>query len=389
MSWLVGAHVTLGGEILFRFSKDKFRSSLEPGQVDSNGEVIGDCDMSGSDTRLHFKPFFLWESRDLKYRLEIPLVLMTLCYDGMRAGSRYRRTGLYPEIVTSFNWRINYDFSVVASAAYRHTEGGFRDFIDTPLYTSYRTLFAPGNGRLSESDAAVFDVGVNYRNIVTAVFASVKSRYSYTRRNSTVISQVSDELTASGRSAAPSTLSDFSVTGELSKRLAAIRSTFKLSASWSRRQSSFVRNSVALSSVMNVWHVSVSVGGSWFGDLVDGDLRGSYISSLQTVGSGDRSPVIGNLSLSAGLSVFPVRAFELFGLCDYRRNSLAGQQASGRFFADAGVRYRMKKWDFELRFNNITGQKTFSNQIYDGPDYISYVYRLRPFETLVTVRMTF
>lgn len=387
MSWLIGSHVTVGGELMFRYNHESFESALEP-ERDDDGRT-GFNDVAGSDTRVNVKPFFLWENRDVKYTVEVPLVFASLRYS-LRGNNRdYRYSEIYPEINNSLNCRLGRDVKMTVGGAYRRSTGGLRNFITTPFYTGYRTLGALGNGRLGRSDTYSAELGLYYRNPLKALFASLNSKYSFARRNSTGISNVSDDLTASAFSDSPSNNESLSVASEISKRASSIGTTFKLSVSWNRLNSSCIRNEIKLNSATDSWMFGGSVNGSWLGDRIVGSLGCNYMRSSQTIDSSADSPAIDNVALSARISLFPHPSVELFGRFDYQYSGHSREVAVDQYFVDAGARYKIKKWDFELKLNNLAGQKIYVNRIFDGPDYISYIYRLRPMEAVAVVRMTF
>lgn len=388
MSWLIGSHVTVGGEFMFSYNRESFESMLEPEHFEDDVRV-GVNDLSGSDTRLAVKSFFVWENRKLKYLLNVPFVIASLRYSSFEDFRDYRYSEVYPEVNNSLNFRINHDLRLSLNGGYSRSTGGIRNFITTPLYTSYRTFGAPGNGRLGRTDAYSADFGFYYRNTIKSLFASLNAKYSHSRQNSTLVSNVSDDLTASAHSDSPSNTGYLTLASELSKRAMSIGTTFKLSMMWSRLNTSCIRNNVELRSVMDSWVVRATVKGAWLRDRIVGSLSGVYMRSDREVGANGLSPAINDVSLSSRLSVFPHESVELFGGFDYRYSAHSSDVAVNQYFVDAGARYKIKKWEFELQLNNITGQKMYVNRIFDGPDYICSSYRLRPFEVVALVKMTF
>lgn len=388
MSWLIGSHVTVGGELMFRYNHESFESSCVPLQSDREPET-GFNDVSGSDARCYAKPYFLWENRTVRYSVEVPIVVASLRYSSRYNDKDYNFSEIYPEVNTSLNCRFGHFIKMSANGSYRRSTGGLRDFITTPLYTSYRSLSMLGNGRLGRSDSYSADVGVYFRDALKALFASLNAKYGHGRNNSTSISDVSDDLTASAFSDAPSDHSSVSVSSEVSKRASSIGTTFKLLASWNRSDYSCVRNDVDLSSVTNSWMLGGSVNGSWLHDRLVASVSCNYTRSELSVGSDGASSAIDAVALASRLSVFSHESVELFFRFDWQYSGSSSRASVNQYFADAGARYKVKSWEFELQFNNLSGQKTYVNRVFDGLDYMVYSYRLRPFEVLAVMRMTF
>ena len=107
------------------------------------------------------------------------------------------------------------------------------------------------------------------------------------------------------------------------------------------------------------------------------------------MGSDGASSAIDAVALASRLSVFPHESVELFFRFDWQYSGSSSRASVNQYFADAGARYKVKSWEFELQFNNLSGQKTYVNRVFDGLDYMVYSYRLRPFEVLAVMRMTF
>lgn len=388
IAWLIGSHVTLGADLSFSFMREAFKSRIDP-EMEENGIRLGYNNVSFSNVSAVVRPFFIWQNNSLYFKLYTQLALYDLkIFDNLIA-SENNFVRFYPGFNISLNYKINHEFRANIDGGFRQSTGGLRNFITGPVYTNYRMLSALGSGRLGCSRLLFADAGMAYREVVHAVFASLKAKISRNYYNSIGFTDVSDSQTVGGMLYGDSHNDNAGLDFAFSKRFIPINLTAKIDASWDVSRNYSVRDGVDLHSDLSNWILKGDVSGSWFSDRLVAGLACSYSKVTQRIDSNSARSDIDQFAMSAHLSVFPHEFVELFGKLSMQSCNFSHDTHVNQIFVDAGARYRRERWELELRLNNLSGQKTYSYSVFDGPDCISYKCRLRPFEAFAILRVLY
>lgn len=388
LSWLVGPYATLGFDLLFNVSSETFWSGCYP---DSKGDdaSVGRNDVSFTGMTTSAKPYFQWRHGGLSLKLRAGLALTYQKVGDKLKESDRNFFDLYPDADVSLLYKLGYDLTFNLNGAYRRSTGGIRNFVTTPVYSSYRMLRALGSGRLGCSQSFNASGGMAYREIVTAVFASVNANMSRTHYNAITFTDVSDSQTVSGSVDAGTNADALAVRAELSKRFRSISTTAGIVASCDFGRNSSLRDGKVLVSDLSGFSLKGSVDGSWLSGRIIGGVNCSYARFSQKVDAVGLRSNNDQIMLQAKLSLFMHESLELYGNLNFVSFAVNGNPRVNHYFVDAGLRFRKSRWEIALGLNNITDQRTYFYSVFDGPDYISYNYRLRPFEAIVVLRTSF
>lgn len=383
MEWLVGSHVSLGAILDFKIKYDSFASVL------AEDQSTGRNDVSGYKATTEFTPFFVWQNYELKWRTEVPIRLFDLAYDDRVADSRYTRHRPYPGISSTLSYSFPFHMKFTAGASYRQDIGDISNFITVPVYRSYRDISAQGSGLLGETSTASINSALSYRNSLHDVFGSVSFTHNWRTSNSTAVSDVSPEQTATSFADSKSRSRNMILTVSTSKRIRPINTTVTLNTSWNTSHNTFIRGDRLIGSGLSYLSVDGSVRGTLFSDRLALGFVGSFTHTTQKIDIGEAPPAIDDMSARIEISVFPIKQIEIFSHVTYNRTQLTEDKYLNPVFVDGGARYRSGRWEVELRLNNLTDRRTYSYQIFYNLDRIAYTYRLRPAEAIATIRMTF
>jgi hypothetical protein len=109
-------------------------------------------------------------------------------------------------------------------------------------------------------------------------------------------------------------------------------------------------------------------------------------SKSYTVERPDRFPPIRGTSQNIQINIFPMKTLTINISAEHQYNSAINDGNRYTSFADAGVKFRHKKLDLELEFNNIFNSKQYVSASYSDISTYYYTYNLRPASVLLRAR---
>jgi len=88
-------------------------------------------------------------------------------------------------------------------------------------------------------------------------------------------------------------------------------------------------------------------------------------------------------SHNISLSYSPIDQLTIYGQMDFSRREISTDNYKNMQLFDAGVRYKRKKFEAELKLNNLLNTKEYSYTVVNQLDIFSYKYYLNPREVLL------
>lgn len=114
-----------------------------------------------------------------------------------------------------------------------------------------------------------------------------------------------------------------------------------------------------------------------------------YSISRQSYDSTLPSSSFNSFSLLGQISVYPLKNLEIYASADYSKIKLGDNNYKNNFFVDAGIRYSVKKFDFEIKGENLTDMRRYAYTLYNSMDITFSSYDLRPLELTASVKYRF
>ena len=96
-----------------------------------------------------------------------------------------------------------------------------------------------------------------------------------------------------------------------------------------------------------------------------------------------------NWNATMDVSVHPMHKLEFKLMPEFASNALASGRRQNNFFLNASGRLKLKRWEFELLFNNVTDRRVASITTINNLVESSSTVWLRGFETMATIRFDF
>ncbi|MDE5675603.1 MAG: TonB-dependent receptor [Muribaculaceae bacterium] len=384
LSWYLKNDISVGTSLSFEINHDSFSSSaVIPGKDDRRNDLSGWSIVTGAE------PFFKCNILGVSWKTSLPLNLYNLRYRDIITADVNRFNRLLVDFNTSFSKKINQQNHFSISLGRKNEVGDIRDFIDSPVYTTFRNSSTMGSGNLKRSRNDFVRGAYSYRNILEGLYLTAQMSYKRVNYNTISIKDVSSSGTSSSLANSNSNSDLFTVIFNGSKDVRSLNTTFYLTgnAIWQQRES--IRSSIKVNTNSSVYFVSGKVETYQFSDILMLSANASYTTQTQTFGGLLPKNSTNNLSISGKAAVFPVKNMEIFYLIDSFRVKLGENNYKNNTFMDAGIKYSMRRLDLELSARNLTDMRNYSYTIYHDMDITYSSYTLRPFEIILSAKFRF
>lgn len=384
LSWYLKNNISVGTSLSFEINHDSFSSSAAiPGKDDRRNDLSGWNIVTGAE------PFFKCNILGVVWKTSFPLNLYNLRYRNIITSDVNRFNRLLVDFNTSFSKKLNQQNHFSISLGRKNEVGDIRDFIDSPVYTTFRNSRTMGSGNLKRSRNDFVRGAYSYRNILEGLYLTAQMSYKKVNYNTISISDVSSSGTSSSLANSKSNSDLFTVIFNGSKDVRSINTTFYLTgnAIWQQRES--IRSSIKVNTNSSVYFVSGKVETYQFSDILMLSANASYTTQTQTFGGVIPKNSTNNLSIAGKAAVYPIKNLEIYYLIDSFRVKLGENNYKTNTFMDAGIKYSMHRLDLELSARNLTDMRKYSYTLYHAMDITYSSYDIRPFEILLSAKFRF
>jgi len=289
---------------------------------------------------------------------------------------------------TYFNsWlRAHYIFSAFTTLDLRtginNSLGDIGDFVVNPIQTSYQDKSAK-TGILAADRSFSSSIKVEYGNPLQLFFANGSVSYNNDMRNilnSQVISTGNSTIGfGSTGISSGNTSQNGSISGRVSKNIRDISTSFSLGANYGVSYSKQMRQGVEYNVNSNSFSVTPNVHTQIVKRL---EINYSMNYSQSTMNTTNLSTIYHQQTHGLNLSYNPIDAIVINGSMSYFRSEITPGNYKNMQFLDAGARYKHKKFEAELKLNNMLNIREYSYTVMSGIDRFSYNYHLNPREVV-------
>ena len=328
---------------------------------------------------------YKYESPNLDITLGLPLELYTQTLDDKIRKDKHGYTHLlfFPSL--SVNWTITRDLWLNGGANYSKTVGDPGGIYSGYIMSNYRAFQRSYVEQLSETKNYGANIGLRYRNAIRALFANLGFNYRCTHDNQIYGYSYEGATSVVQAVSQPTTTSNYSISGEVSKGFDFLRSTIRVFGGYSLSESERL-----ISQSLYQYHAQgLSFGGSlsfspfeWIGIVYS---SGFSQSRSYTEGRRDQSTTVRSNTQRLSLSVYPTKTLTLFLAAEDNYNNLTAVERHA-WFGDASAKLKLKHIDLELQLNNLFDQRQYTRVSYSGLDIYTRTSQLRPRNAIFTVR---
>ncbi len=288
----------------------------------------------------------------------------------------------YPSL--SLNYEINPYFSLDGSAAFSNYIGSINDDIFGYLMTTYRNL-NKNTGIQKKGNNLVFRSSFHYKNIIKALFASFNISYGNSWTNSIGKAIYKGIVGNTVSVYHPHNLYNFKLSVNGDKKIYSLKSKIYLGLYYSQNNSKFIIQNSIVRALIHSYSTNISINTQITKYIkIRGFSRFGY-SKQEYIDDNKSIPSAKSLNQSLTLSIRPkeIMSFDA-SLNHYYNNLNVGNE--NIYFANMGVKYKIKRFEFMLDWTNIFNNKEVINAAANS--YHSYysIYYLRPSELLLRIK---
>lgn len=364
-------------------SINRYNSQLiHPVFVDSTSS-----DIASNNFILELIPTYMYKKNSLTINADL-----TLRQHIMKIDDRLNNKAGFDDYSNFFanpSVRINYRFSPMLTGrlTYRHsnTIGDFMDLTNVYFMSSYRS-FSKHSGILPRNKRHSFGANIQYRNPLTTFFFNSGVTYIPSKRN-LVSSQWLIGTESVSRSRELNTSSNMIIwSAYVGKYFPNIRTNASLGINYNKITSERQQQGILYPLSASVWS---------FMPKVNIKLSDASSVTYQTVASNRATKTTNATSglksalwqvtqqLSAYYSI--AEKWQLNGRLEHSYNEITSDKSIDMLFADIGISYKINQLEFNLSWNNLFNQKSYTYSIYNELDKFDYTYNLRPSILMLTV----
>lgn len=286
--------------------------------------------------------------------------------------------------------RINRLFALF-SANYEYRIGSLREFVQEPVYLTFRQLTELGSGQLSKTKALRVTGQFRWNAPVVGRHFNAQGGFSRTEDNRLWSSHIGPDGQLTGEALPGATVqTSWNGSFSLGKTYYGKRLYLLLQGGINTVRSPLVRQGERLETSGRAGQVSASAEKHLFDERLSLTLSASWQRyASRTSGSYRSRSLLDDYTGMLRVAVFPVRSLEVYGQGRFMANGAPGSRFDRQFYVDAGLRWRLRSVELELKGRNLTNCDTYLYRLYALSDLTTYVYRLRPAECLLTAKWNF
>jgi|GEM_PF-4693203 len=333
------------------------------------------------------------------YRLEAPdkrryslTVSMPVNFIDISYKNRINRDADFSINRPFFNPQMNgfYQFSPYVkgsvSSSIGNSVGDITDFLINPIQSSYKQR-SSRSGILAKTQSFSSGLSVEYKNPLSLFFANGSLSYRKTQRNilgSKTITAGTNNVGINTSGVANNNTSDnYSVSGSVDKDVRSIRTSFSLGSGYSISTSQQMRQGVKTEIEGNSFSLSPSLR-TRIVEQLEVIYQMSYSQSTQK--STGYTSSNHQQSHRFSLNYNPIDPILIYSSVDFARRELTPKNFKNTQFLDAGIRYKHKKLEADLKLNNLLDTRAYSYTVLYDLDRFTYNYFLNPREVVLMLR---
>ena len=261
--------------------------------------------------------------------------------------------------------------------------GDITDFVVNPIQSSYNQQNSK-SGILAKNRSFSSRIDFEFKNPVQLFFSNYSVSYGNVKRN-ILSSQTVNTGTANvgintSGVADENTSQNISVSGNASKIINAIGTTLSLQSSYGISVGTQIRQGIKTNINTNTFSISPNVKTQITKQL---EISYSMNYSLSSQNATNYATTYHQQSHGISLSYNPIDALVIYSSMDFSRREITTNNYKNMQLFDAGIRYKRKKFETELKLNNLLNTKRYSYTIVNQLDMFSYTYYLNPREVVL------
>lgn len=377
--WVLSRYVTVSANATLQADYDRLGTNLEQ-RGGNDASRYG-----GYMVRTSVYPSIQLTQTALRGRVDFLLHMTDLHYTNRLDGARYDYDQPQLGLRGNFYYDLFHHVKMQFGGSHMRAIGTMKDFVITPIYTDYRNRRVFGTGLLSSKDKTSANLGLNYRNTLAGINASLDALYQHTRGNLLSGSDVSASQNSTTFREQKNDADMWQVNANCSRNVYQLHTILALRGSLSFNRMQTLRQGTLSHIANDIYSLGGNVQTTLFAQHLVVSLDGQYTLSAQRISQLATSTLQHDFNFLASTTVFPLRGWGLYVRC----NGASIDRTDLQFYLDAGTQYLTGHFELELSARNLTNRRQYVVRQLSSCDSFEYIYNLRPLEACATIRYSF
>ncbi|WP_316753165.1 hypothetical protein [Pedobacter gandavensis] len=333
-------------------------------------------------------PEYTYADKKTDLTLKLPLSYMQLFRNDLLADaplSRIAQDRVFFMPTLRLNHKLNLLWSMYANAGYSRNIDGAENGFTGYMMQSYRYL-VQNEGRLPERNTQSYGTGFRYSHPIKMLFVNLSATYFRSKMNLLYGQEFQGFLTVKRTLDIPNTANGFNFMVNIDKGLDGVFQKISLDGGYNNAENTQLNQTEITRFVNRTFSGAARINGKP-AEWVDFNYGIRYVSTENILKNDSRDfKPIRAATQTARINFFPLK--DLVVRLSYENGYNSAVTGSGRAmnFADAGIKYNLKKLEFNLEYNNIFNTKRYIAAAYNGIGSYYSSYELRPTQVLMKVR---
>lgn len=370
-AWFTGNYVSykIPGRVLTQSFKTGFSvqsqtlaSNLSIMQLDNTTRLQSDSavnQLSWNNKKLYAEADYDIPGDKLKANLALPLILQQLNYadTGYLLNKALSRLYFNPQL--NLKYQTGRESYVSLRYSYNDETGSIEDIYQGSILKDYRSLYANSAYLTLRQNQSAF-AGFDYHKAIKLFFFGIYASYDNSHANNITSSTINNNIQRSLALPYPNNIGSWAFTASTSKYSFKLHTTFGAVFKWQQNHSIQIQNAALLpfNTIAKTATLSAET-------KLTSQINFSYHITETLINS--RSPAteqanhINLLKQQAAIYYNPAERLQCSLSGEYYFTRQSGNPDLEYFFADAYIKYRIKKWntDVQLDASNLLNVKTY------------------------------
>lgn len=328
-------------------------------------------------------PGYLLKEGNLNVKISAPVALLDLYTDNKVAQTTGHSTHYLFCPSASLRYTLPPFWEIGLSARHDKQVGDMMNYADGLRFLNYQSLFY-GSGILEKRESQSYMFQVSYRNQVDALFFYLSAIYRPSKSNVISGRNFIGDYSIGFKEEGTNHREVYLVNGRLAKYVDSWKTNFNLSAGYSGMKFIQYQQQVSRPVDSQIYNVGCKIDvklKKWSSLMIDVTGVGNRVKTEQY-----RSALLLQWKSAADWYFF-LGDWQLKVSGEYGRNELAQNQYNNLFMLDTSLKYKRKRWEISLDWNNMLNKKYYTLLSYDGVNTNFQQYRLRPMQVVAAIAL--
>lgn len=334
---------------------------------------------------IYLTPEYSYSDKKSNLTLKLPLSNINQYSNDQVKDNHQHRGRVFFTPSLSARYKLNLLWELYGQAGYSQSIDGAENGYTGYIMQSYRYL-VQNEGQLPERSTQSYNMSIKYGHPIKMLFASLSAGYYRSKMNLLYGNEFQGFLAVRRTLDIPNTANGYNFSFSADKGLEGVFQKINLNAGYNNSENTQLNQTEIVAFLNQSYSAGAGINGK-IGEWADFDYGLRYGRSENIIKNDERDFIpISSAAQWAGFNLFPVKALVVNLRYEYSFNSAVTGDGRMMNFADAVVRYKLKKLEFKLEYNNVFNTRRYIAAAYNGIGSYYSSYELRPTQVLLKVR---